>query len=181
MSDHLCGRWFPTWVYRYRNHADRVGPTDGIEEALGPEMGGRGLCPVSHRNQTGPLVWSGYDANTAPLDTASIETKKSEQVCVGLLESWWSWGESNPRPQDCQKPRRVRNDANLHLLRCEGVQGAALGCTCDGSRLYPAPVSKDLVAASGVGWPMGGWGVPFSSTTTEEARGPLHRCTCFKG
>ena len=45
-------------------------------------MGGRGLCPVSHRNQTGPLVWSGYDANTAPLDTASIETKKSDATSV---------------------------------------------------------------------------------------------------
>jgi len=54
---------------------------------------------------------------------------------------WRAGRDSDPRPSGSKYELAPRSDAELRLRRCEGLQGAAPGCTCDGSRLYPAPTA----------------------------------------
>ncbi len=54
-------------------------------------------------------------------------------------ELWRAGRDSNPRPSGSKYELAPRSDAGLRLLPCEGMQGAAPGCTRYGSRLYPAP------------------------------------------
>ena len=61
--------------------------------------------------------------------------------------SWRAQQDSNLRPSGPQYETDPRNDAGLRLLPCKGLQGAAPGCTRDGSRLYPAPTFRESPAA----------------------------------
>jgi len=65
------------------------------------------------------------------------------------MESWSGKRGSNPRPSAWESNTRVRGDARLRLVYCEGMLGAAPGCTRGGSRLYPAPAAVACWAEPG--------------------------------
>jgi len=96
-----------------------------------------------------PPLWTQWLHNGCTLGALrrGKEKRPSRNRPRRLIISWRAQQDSNLRPSGPQYETDPRNDAGLRLLPCKGLQGAAPGCTRDGSRLYPAPTFRESPAA----------------------------------
>ena len=77
---------------------------------------------------------------TAPLLNDDPDNENAPDLAAEGVHIFWSTRPgSNRRPPRWQRGGGARSNAYLQLLPCKQLQGAAHGCTGDGSRLYPAP------------------------------------------